>query len=171
MKAALRVPVVANGDIDSPAKALAVLRHTGADALMVGRAAQGRPWIFREIAHFLETGHLLAPPATLDVSAWLLEHLQDHYGLYGELAGMRTARKHIGWAVRDLPGGEGFRQAMNVLDTCEAQVQAVDGFLSRLAQDHPLWPAGVNQPVADEAVTTTRPIPSAANDERLRQLA
>jgi tRNA-dihydrouridine synthase B len=171
VKAALRVPVVANGDIDSPAKALAVLRHTGADALMVGRAAQGRPWIFREIAHFLETGHLLAPPATLDVSAWLLEHLQDHYGLYGELAGMRTARKHIGWAVRDLPGGEGFRQAMNVLETCEAQVQAVDGFLSRLAQDHPLWPAGVNQPVADEALTTTQPVPSAANDERLRQLA
>ena len=141
VKAALRVPVVANGDIDSPAKALAVLRHTGADALMIGRAAQGRPWIFREIAHFLDTGTTLAPPATKDVSAWMLEHLQDHYGLYGELAGVRTARKHIGWAVRDLPGGEDFRQTMNMLDTCEAQVRAVSEFLGQLEEAHPHWPA------------------------------
>lgn len=171
VKAALRVPVVANGDIDSPGKALTVLRHTGADALMIGRAAQGRPWIFREIAHFLDSGTLLAPPATLDVRAWLLDHLQDHYGLYGELAGMRTARKHIGWAVRGLPGGEDFRQAMNLLDTCEAQVQALDGFLSQLAQDHAQWPTLPDLTATGKALTTTRPVPSAANDERLRQLA
>ena len=141
VKAALRVPVVANGDIDSPAKALAVLRHTGADALMIGRAAQGRPWIFREIAHFLQTGETPAPPPTTEVRAWLLEHLQDHYGLYGEPAGVRTARKHIGWAVRGLPGGEIFRQAMNLLETCESQARAVSDFLDELAQAHPRWPS------------------------------
>ena len=142
VKAALRVPVVANGDIDSPAKALAVLRHTGADALMIGRAAQGRPWIFREIAHFLDSGSPPASPATLEVRAWMLEHLQDHYGLYGEQAGVRTARKHIGWAVRDLPGGEDFRQTMNTLQTCAAQVRAVEEFLTQLAGHHARWPAG-----------------------------
>lgn len=141
VKAALRVPVVANGDIDSPAKALAVLRHTGADALMIGRAAQGRPWIFREIAHFLQTGETPAPPPTTEVRAWLLEHLQDHYGLYGEPAGVRTARKHIGWAVRGLPGGEIFRQAMNLLETCESQARAISDFLDELAQAHPRWPS------------------------------
>ena len=142
VKAALRVPVVANGDIDSPAKALAVLRHTGADALMIGRAAQGRPWIFREIAHFLDSGSPPASPATLEVRAWMLEHLQDHYGLYGEQAGVRTARKHIGWAVRDLPGGEDFCQTMNTLQTCAAQVRAVEEFLTQLAGHHARWPAG-----------------------------
>jgi tRNA-dihydrouridine synthase B len=141
VKAALRVPVVANGDIASPAKALAVLRHTGADALMIGRAAQGRPWIFREIAHFLQSGETPAPPPTTEVRAWLLEHLQDHYGLYGEPAGVRTARKHIGWAVRGLPGGEIFRQAMNLLETCESQARAVSDFLDELAQAHPRWPS------------------------------
>jgi tRNA-dihydrouridine synthase B len=139
VKAALRVPVVANGD--SPAKALAVLRHTQADALMVGRAAQGRPWIFREIAHFLATGELLAAPATGEVKQWLTEHLHDHYGLYGELAGMRTARKHIGWAVRALPGGEAFRGVMNTLQTCDAQLRAVDTFFDELAVRHPVLPA------------------------------
>ena len=92
VKAALRIPVVANGDIDSPQKARAVLQATGADALMIGRAAQGRPWIFREIAHYLATGELLAPPATRDVARWLTEHLHDHYGLYGEDAGRAHAR-------------------------------------------------------------------------------
>lgn len=171
VKAALRVPVVANGDIDSPEKARAVLRHTGTDALMIGRAAQGRPWIFREVAHFLDTGALLPAPATLDARTWLLEHLQDHYGLYGEVAGVRTARKHIGWAVRGLPGGEDFRHTMNTLDGCEAQVRAVDDFLTRLAQDHPLWPASVNRRESDGSMTTAQPVPSAANDERLRRLA
>jgi len=119
VKAALKIPVVANGDIDSPDKALQVLKHTGADALMVGRAAQGRPWIFREIVHFLATGEYLAPPLVAEVKRALLEHLQDHYGLYGELTGVRSARKHIGWYVRDLPGGEVFREYMNTLETAD----------------------------------------------------
>jgi tRNA-dihydrouridine synthase B len=141
VKAALRIPVVANGDIDSPAKARAVLHHTQADALMIGRAAQGRPWIFREIAHFLAHGTALAPPATRDVRGWLTEHLHDHYALYGEQAGVRTARKHIGWAVRALPGGEAFRAAMNTLETCDAQIRAVGTFFDTLANLHPLLPA------------------------------
>ncbi len=141
VKAALRIPVVANGDIDSPAKARAVLQHTNADALMIGRAAQGRPWIFREIAHHLESGELLAPPATHDVKHWLTEHLHDHYGLYGELTGMRTARKHIGWAVRALPGGEAFRSVMNTLQSCDAQLRAVATFFEDLAVKYPDLPA------------------------------
>ena len=114
--------MVANGDIDTPQKAREVLARTGADALMIGRAAQGRPWIFREIAHYLATGEQRAPPRIADVKAWLLEHLDDHYALYGEFTGVRSARKHIGWAVRGLPGGEAFRAAMNTIETCEAQV-------------------------------------------------
>jgi tRNA-dihydrouridine synthase B len=141
VKAALRIPVVANGDIDSPAKARAVLAHTKADALMIGRAAQGRPWIFREVAHELATGEPLAPPATREVQGWLGEHLLDHYSLYGESAGVRTARKHIGWAVRALPGGEAFRAAMNTLETCDAQIRAVHTFFDQLADRHTVLPA------------------------------
>jgi tRNA-dihydrouridine synthase B len=141
VKAALAIPVVANGDIDSPEKAKAVLLRTGADAVMIGRAAQGRPWIFREIAHYLATGEQLPAPEVLQAKAWLLEHLQDHYGLYGEFAGVRTARKHIGWAVRSLPGGEDFRSAMNLLESCEAQVRAVGDWFDRLADEYQLLPA------------------------------
>jgi tRNA-dihydrouridine synthase B len=141
VKAALRIPVVANGDIHSPEKAREVLAATGADALMIGRAAQGRPWIFREIAHFLATGQHLPPPATRDVQRWLLEHLQAHYGLYGEWGGVRSARKHIGWAVRALPGGEAFRAVMNTLDEVDAQVRAVTTFFDELAERHPVLPA------------------------------
>ena len=140
VKAALRIPVVANGDIDSPAKARAVLRATGADALMIGRAAQGRPWIFREIAHFLAHGTLPPPPTTREVQGWLLQHLHDHYGLYGEAGGVRSARKHIGWAVRSLPGGEAFRAAMNTLDDAAAQWRAVESFFDVLAQTHARLP-------------------------------
>ena len=140
VKAALRIPVVANGDIDSPEKAARVLAHTQADALMIGRAAQGRPWIFREIAHYLATGTRLAPPSTAEARGWLLEHLQDHYSLYGEFTGVRSARKHVGWAVRALPGGEAFRQAMNLLDDAQAQLRAVGTFFDELAQAHPVLP-------------------------------
>ncbi|MET0519102.1 MAG: tRNA-dihydrouridine synthase, partial [Burkholderiaceae bacterium] len=140
VKAALRIPVVANGDIDSPRKAREVLALTGADAVMVGRAAQGRPWIFREIAHYLATGEDLAAPTVADASAWLIEHLHDHYGLYGELTGMRSARKHIGWAVRELPGGEEFRQRMNLLESCEAQVEALRDWFAALAERHQRLP-------------------------------
>ncbi len=141
VKAALAIPVVANGDIDSPAKALAVLRATGADALMIGRAAQGRPWIFREIAHFLATGRELAPPLVLEVRRALLAHLQDHYGLYGEHTGVRSARKHIGWYVRGLPGGEAFRQRMNRIDSAAVQWQVVADYFEELADTHERLPA------------------------------
>ena len=154
VKAALRIPVVANGDIDSPEKASAVLRATGADAVMIGRAAQGRPWIFQEINHFLRTGQVLAPPEVQQVKAWLLEHLNDHYALYGPVAGARTARKHIGWTVRALPGGEGFASYMNQLDDCAAQMRAVSEWFDDLAQQHRLLPG--------------KP---AANDESVQRLA
>ena len=132
VKAALAIPVVANGDIDTPRKAREVLAHTGADAVMIGRAAQGRPWIFREVAHFLATGELLAPPLVAEVRRLLLDHLQDHYRLYGEWAGVRSARKHIGWYVRALPGGEPFRARMNLLDDAQRQLDAVAGFFDAL---------------------------------------
>ena len=142
VKAAVGVPVVANGDIDSPAKAREVLRATGCDAVMVGRAAQGRPWIFREIAHFLATGAQPPAPRTLEAKAWLLEHLRDHYGLYGEFTGVRSARKHIGWAVRALPGGERFRARMNTLESAEAQFAALADFFDALAVEHERLPDG-----------------------------
>ncbi|MES2717518.1 MAG: tRNA dihydrouridine synthase DusB [Pseudomonadota bacterium] len=140
VKAAVRVPVVANGDIDGAGKARLVLQHTGADALMIGRAAMGRPWIFREILHELATGSALPPPGTLEVKRWLVEHLHQHYGLYGEFTGVRSARKHIGWALRGLPGGEAFRQQMNALDDAQRQAAAVADFFDDLAQHHTLLP-------------------------------
>ncbi len=151
VKAALRIPVVANGDIDSPEKAREVLRKTGADALMIGRAAQGRPWIFREVAHFLATGEHLAPPLVAEVRRALLEHLQDHYGLYGEYTGVRSARKHIGWYVRSLPGGEAFREQMNTLERSEQQLAAVAHYLDGLAQRMDRLPLAV----APRALETT----------------
>ena len=134
VKAVLRIPVVANGDITSPEKAREVLQKTGVDALMIGRAAQGRPWIFREIGHYLATGEHLAPPLVAEVRRALLEHLQDHYGLYGEYTGVRSARKHIGWYVRSLPGGEAFRERMNTLQGSAEQLAAVADFFDGLAQ-------------------------------------
>ena len=132
VKAALRIPVVANGDINSPEQARDVLASTGADAVMIGRAAQGRPWIFREVAHFLATGSHLAPPLVADVKRLLVEHLHDHYDLYGEFLGVRTARKHIGWYVKALPGGEDFRARMNLMESCDQQTAAVADFFDAL---------------------------------------
>jgi tRNA-dihydrouridine synthase B len=149
VKQAVRVPVVANGDIDSPEKAKEVLKRTGADALMIGRAAQGRPWIFREIAHYLATGEHLAPPLVAEVRRLLLAHLDEHYALYGERTGVRSARKHIGWYVRSLPGGEAFRQFMNTLEDSAAQHRAVANFFDTLAQTHERMPeALLVEPVA-----------------------
>jgi len=133
VKAAVRVPVVANGDITSPEKARDVLAYTGADAIMVGRAAQGRPWIFREIGHFLATGEHMAPPLVAELRRLLLDHLQDHYRLYGEGTGVRSARKHIAWYLRSLPGGEALRQHINTIEDCGQQWQAVADYLEQLA--------------------------------------
>ena len=132
VKAALTIPVVANGDITSGHKARDVLAYTGADAVMLGRVAQGRPWIFREVVHFLATGTQLAPPLVMDVKCLLIDHLQDHYDLYGEFTGVRSARKHIGWYVRTLPGGELFRARMNALVDAETQMRAVADFFDGL---------------------------------------
>ena len=134
VKAALGIPVVANGDINSPEKARDVLAYTGADAVMLGRVAQGRPWIFREVAHFMATGTHLAPPLVAEVGRLLLDHLLDHYTLYGEFTGVRSARKHIGWYVKTLPGGEAFRAQMNLLDNSEAQLASVSGFFKTLGE-------------------------------------
>jgi tRNA-dihydrouridine synthase B len=141
VKRALKIPVVANGDIDSPQKARAVFAATGADAIMIGRAAQGRPWIFREIAHFLETGEEAPPPRVADVRRWLVDHLGDHYRLHGEFAGVRSARKHIGWTLRGLPGGDEFRAEMNTIESCEAQIKAVGDWFDALADKAPTMPA------------------------------
>lgn len=149
VKAAVRIPVVANGDIDSPHKAAQVLRITGADAVMVGRAAQGRPWIFREIDHYLRIGELLESPTISEVRERMAQHLQAHYAFYGDYLGVRTARKHIGWYVRDLHGGETFRQRMNLIDDCVTQLAAVDAFFeSQLALGERLQYAPAAEPLA-----------------------
>lgn len=128
VKAAVSIPVVANGDITTPLKAKQVLEYTGADAIMIGRAAQGRPWICREVDHFLRTGTYLPAPLVSEVVQLMDEHLQAHYAFYGDYLGVRTARKHIGWYVKDLQGGEAFRQEMNLLEDCQLQLRAVREF-------------------------------------------
>ena len=143
VKAAVQMPVVANGDIATPEMAREVLAYTGADAIMIGRAAQGRPWIFREIAHYLATGTHLAPPLVAEVRRLLLDHLQDHYLLYGEFTGVRSARKHIGWYVKSLPGGPQFRASMNLIEDPQEQSRAVADFFDRLGQQIDRIPAVV----------------------------
>jgi tRNA-dihydrouridine synthase B len=133
VKSRLRIPVIANGDIRTPEDAKRVLEATGADAIMVGRAAQGRPWLFREIAHFLATGERLAPPRAHEIGAVLTEHLDGLYNLYGGEHGARVARKHIGWTVRELPGGEALRSSVNQLHAADAQRAAVNDYFERLA--------------------------------------
>jgi len=169
VKAALRIPVVANGDINSPEKARDVLARTGADAVMIGRAAQGRPWIFREVAHFLATGTHLAPPLVAEVERLLVDHLRDHYDLYGEFTGVRTARKHIGWYVKSLPGGEAFRARMNLLENCEAQLRAVSGFFEGLGTQMDRIPAAAA--AAEEDVEEGVPGQARANKDKNQEEA
>ncbi|MCE7526542.1 tRNA dihydrouridine synthase DusB [Polynucleobacter sp. IMCC 30228] len=127
-----RIPIVANGDIDSPEKALAVLKQTKADAIMIGRAAQGRPWIFREIEHYLKTGALLPPPQITEIQQIMNDHLLDHYAFYGEYTGLRTARKHIGWYCKGLRNSHVFRQRMNTADDCRTQLAMVNDFFAEM---------------------------------------
>lgn len=136
VKAATRLPVIANGDISSPQKAKRVLEYTRADGVMIGRAAQGRPWIFREIGHFLRTGELLPPPLVSEIREVLLEHLQDLYAFYGRERGVRIARKHISWYTKGLAGSASFRHHMNQLDTCEEQMDAVNRLFAAQAEQY-----------------------------------
>lgn len=132
VKQAINIPLMANGDITTPEKAKYVLDYTGADAVMIGRAAQGRPWIFREIEHYLTTGTHMLPPTVEEIHTVMLEHLADLYTFYGELTGMRVARKHISWYTKGLVGSAAFRHHMNTLQTTELQVEAINDFFAEL---------------------------------------
>ena len=138
IKAALSIPVIANGDIDSPRKAEFVLAYTGCDAVMVGRAAQGRPWIFREIAHYLATGELLPEPSLTEVRDVLLGHLEHLHAFYGEPAGVRIARKHLGWYARDRPENDAFRAVVNCADHAHAQWQLTRDYFDALIAGVPV---------------------------------
>ncbi|MBD7988577.1 tRNA dihydrouridine synthase DusB [Luteimonas sp. Sa2BVA3] len=144
VKSRLRIPVIANGDIDSPARAAAVLRHTGADAVMVGRAAQGRPWIFREVAHFLATSEQLPPPSLQEVRDILLGHLEALHAFYGEASGVRIARKHLGWYAKDRPENAAFRAVVNRADSARAQLDLTRDYFDALS-------AGVAPPLSSAA--------------------
>jgi tRNA-dihydrouridine synthase B len=133
VKAAVHIPVLANGDVDTPQQARHVLDVTGADALMIGRGAQGRPWIFREIAHFLATGELLPEPEPAEVAAILLGHLEQLYAFYGEQAGVRIARKHLGWYAKDRPENAAFRQVVNRAETATEQLRLTRDYFAALA--------------------------------------
>jgi tRNA-dihydrouridine synthase B len=133
VKAQVRIPVIANGDIDTPQKAAEVLRCTGADALMIGRAAQGRPWIFREIAHYLAHGVPSDPPPIAEIRAVLRRHEQELHDFDGEFSGVRVARKHVSWYTASLVAGAEFRRAFNALENASAQLEALERFFDRLA--------------------------------------
>lgn len=132
VKQLLNIPVIANGDIDGPEKAKFVLDYTGADAIMIGRAAQGRPWIFREIAHYLKTGEHLAAPSIAEVKQVLLGHLDELYQFYGEYSGCRIARKHIAWYTKGLRSSNEFRQNMYQVETTHQQAQVVEAYFNQL---------------------------------------
>jgi tRNA-dihydrouridine synthase B len=134
VKQAINIPLIANGDITTPEKARHVLDYTQADAVMIGRAAQGRPWIFREIEHFLQTGSHMLPPTVTEIHQVMLEHLADLYDFYGDLTGMRVARKHISWYTKGLVGSANFRHHMNQLQSIEEQLGAINAFFGQLQQ-------------------------------------
>jgi tRNA-dihydrouridine synthase B len=130
IKAAVTIPVMANGDVTTPEKAKAVLAETGADAVMIGRAAQGRPWIFREVEHFLATGRHRAQPSPDEVCSIMLGHLDNLYSFYGEFSGVRVARKHITWYLKTLPGAAGFRERVMRAETAQEQQSLIRGFFA-----------------------------------------
>jgi tRNA-dihydrouridine synthase B len=138
IKSAISIPVIANGDITMPEKAVAVLQHTGADAIMIGRAAQGRPWIFREISHFMATGAHLPEPTPAEICSILTGHLYNLYEFYGEYTGVRVARKHIAWYSKGQPAGNAFRQHINRLESAEGQLKYVQTFFDRLMEQQVL---------------------------------
>ena len=133
IKSRIGIPVIANGDIETPQKALMVLQKTGADGLMIGRAAQGNPWIFQQILHFLQTGDNLPEPSVTEVQQILISHLNTLYDFYGEYSGVRMARKHIAWYSKGLRNGNAFRQQMNTLEKAEQQLAFTDAFFAQLA--------------------------------------
>jgi len=134
VKAAVRIPVIANGDVDRPAKAQTVLDATRADGLMIGRAALGNPWIFREVVHYLAVGETLPPPSVAEIRAVLLRHLDELYAFYGERTGVSIARKHIGWYTKGLPDSAAFRHRVFQIPTAVEQRSAVDGFFGDLPE-------------------------------------
>ena len=134
VKSEIRIPVIANGDITTPEKARFVLERTGADAVMIGRAAQGRPWLFREIAHYIETGEHLPPPQAEEIRDVLVAHMHELYAFYGEYTGLRVARKHISWYTKGLAGSANFRHRMNQLESIAEQLQAVREFFDGQTQ-------------------------------------
>ena len=134
VKAAVSIPIIANGDITTPEKARHVLQYSGADAVMIGRAAQGRPWLFREIEYFLQTGTHLPPPDVSEIHAVLLAHVAELYDFYGERTGLRVSRKHISWYTKGLVGSAHFRHQMNRLESTEEQMAAVNEFFAEQAQ-------------------------------------
>ena len=132
MKAALSIPVIANGDVDSPRKAAEVLRRTGADAVMIGRAAQGRPWLLGQVAHHLATGGELPDPTLAEVRDILLGHLRDLHSFYGESSGVRIARKHLGWYAKDRPENRAFLAVANQATTADEQLRLTRDYFDAL---------------------------------------
>lgn len=130
IKASVRIPVIANGDIETPEKAKQVLEHTQADGLMIGRAAQGRPWIFREIQHYLKTGTFLPEPTPTEIKIILLEHLENLYAFYGEYTGTMVARKHVSWYSKGQSSSARFRDSFNRLETSHEQICAIEEFFA-----------------------------------------
>ena len=128
----MTIPVIANGDVDSPRKAREVLRKTGADALMIGRAAQGRPWIFHEIAHYLASGSVLQPPSLEEIRGILLEHVRALHDFYGETAGVRIARKHLSWYAKDRPENAAFRDVVNRAESAAEQLRFAGDYFEAL---------------------------------------
>jgi tRNA-dihydrouridine synthase B len=138
IKAAVSIPVIANGDITTPCKAVEVLRFTQADGVMIGRAAQGRPWIFRAISHCLATGETLPEPAPHEIYRMLAGHLNELYEFYGEYNGVRIARKHIAWYSKGQPGGNGFRQQINHAESAREQLRYVGDYFAMLTEQKDL---------------------------------